>query len=178
MLGKMFEHKGRKQQKHFVIFTIHRTLLGRWTKTEGKVWTAQKGWKRGEWHIYFVLKKNLGEKEHLEELCTDIKTSNGRWGGRMVTDFICSEKRAVAVSYGTSEGAQFIKPLHDNHLLQHNPVACIWSHNIRHVTQPRHTFVLLNILESMECTTTTSSLLLPQLHGRISKLLEFGSYRE
>jgi len=95
-----------------------------------------------------------------------------------VTDLICSEERVVAASYDTSEGAQFIKPLHDSHHLQHNPVACIWSHNIRHVTQPRHNLFLLNIRESMECTTTISALLLPQLHGRISKLLEFGSCRE
>jgi hypothetical protein len=87
----------------------------------------------------------------------------------MVTDLICSEKRAVAASCGTSEDAQFIKPLHDNHLLQNNPVPCIWSHNIRHVTQPRHNFVLLNIRESMDCTTI-SPLLLLKLHGRISKL--------
>jgi hypothetical protein len=96
----------------------------------------------------------------------------------MLTDLICSRKRAVAASYDTSEGAQFIKSLHDNHLLQHNPVACIWSHNIRHITQQRHKFVLLNIRESMECRTIISALLLPQLHGRISKLLEFGSCRE
>jgi hypothetical protein len=75
--------------------------------------------------MHFV-KKNLGEIEHLEELDTDKKkTSNGRRGGRMVTDLICSDKRAVAASCGTSEGAQFIKPLHDNHLVQNNnPVPC------------------------------------------------------
>jgi len=125
----------------------------------------------------FCLKKTLGEREHLEELGIDIKTSNGRCEGRMVTDLICSEKRAVAASCGISEGAQFIKPFHENHLLQHNPVACIWSHNIRLFTQPRHNFVLLNIGESME-RTTISTLLLPKLHGRISKLQEFGSCRE
>jgi len=58
----------------------------------------------------------------------------------MVTDLIFSDKRAVAASCGTSEGAQFIKPPHDSHLVQNNPVPCIWSHNIRHVTQPRHIF--------------------------------------
>jgi len=86
----------------------------------------------------------------------------------MATDLFSSEKRAVAASCGTSECAQFIKPVHDNHLLQNNPVPCIWSHNIRRVTQPYHKF-LLNIRDSMECTTI-SPLLLPKLHGRISKL--------
>jgi len=47
-----------------------------------------------------------------------------------VNDLICSEKRAVAVSCGTSEGAQFIKPLHDNHLLQNIILLLVFGHTI------------------------------------------------